>query len=551
MLQQGEIRRILDLDRRVYGHPEGISWTEVLRKRPDAPHLFPDQEIFLSACADAADTWFGPVQGGPGVAGFLACGAGKTLALLLAPLFFGVKPRNALYLTEANLIRQMERDARQWSKFYPVQEPKTLSYGKLSHPQYKKELWKRKPDMILADEFHRIGKRARYTRLFEYLQEHPHVRLIGVSGSMMKSSLSQLQRMLSLILRSWSPIPYNSNADNWASVLDIGGEYSRFDLDAIWPLVKWAEKHGATLDGSDRRMARQAFQERLKTCPGVVVTSGSFNVHATLTVRMLHPEMTPQLRQLEERWELPDGTELVDTLEIYRHRREVRLGYFSRWDPETVTEEWVTTRRRWAQIVNAYVEYGSFQTRFFVEQAARQGVLRHDAIEAWRAWRAASAAYEPPITEVIWFRPDILRGLLDVHVRQAPDPERVSIWYHNRAVADFIEAERDIRVIRAKESKPRFGPAAVPLAFSTGWSRTEGSTNFHEALVLQPPTGADAIEQLLARHHRAGQQRDVTYKLVGTEVDLAKLRQKAEALKNMSGAPQRILVADCPELVTR
>lgn len=550
MLPQGELRRILDLPRRVYGTPEGISWSEILRKRPDAPPLFEDQEVFLSACADAADAWFGPVQGGPGVAGFLACGAGKTLALLLAPIFFGVKPRNTLYITEANLIRQMELDARQWSRYYPVQEPKTLSYGKLSHPQYRKELWRRKPELILADEFHRIGEGARYKRLFEFLQEHPHVRLIGVSGSMMKSSLGQLHRMLALILRAWDPIPYNSLINNWASVLDIGGEYSRFDLEAIWPLVMWAGEHRARLDGSDRRMARQAFQERLKTCPGVVVTSGSFSVHATLTVRMIPFETTPELQRFEDFWELPDGTELVDSFEVYRHRRELRLGYYSRWDPETVEEEWVEARRRWGKYVRAYVEYGGFETRYFVEQAAQEGSLRLDALEAWARWRSAAATYEPPVTDVIWFRPDILRGLLDEHVRRAADPERVTVWYYNRAVADFIEREGDIRVIRARESKPHFGPAAVPLAFSVGWSRTDGATNFNEALVLQPPGGADALEQLLARHHRAGQTRDVVYKIVGGETDLAKLRTKAEALRHLSGAPQRILVADCPELVT-
>lgn len=547
----GEISRVLGLPRVHYTPPDGVSWSEVLRSRPDAPPLFEDQESFLTACAHAADTTFDAVQGSPGVAGFMGCGAGKTLALLLAPLIFGVPNYETMYLTQASLLNQLHRDVEQWSQWYPVKLPMTLSYGKLSHPAHRSDLFLSKPKLILADEFHRIGQKARYKRLFEYLETNPQVRLVGVSGSFMKDSLERLQSMLSLILRSWSPVPYNDVLDHWGCVLDIGGEYGRLDMDSVRPLIRWAKEHGMKVGGTHRYIARRAFRERLQSAPGVVVTTGKFNVHATLTMHVMIPQPTAELQRLEQLWELPDGTELVDTLEIYRHRRSMRLGFYTRWRPETVHDEFVEARSNWMRVVRAYEATGHFQSKWFIEQAAQERRLRQDSLDVWDRWCVAREKFEPPEGETVWFEPKILKRVVSNFIDASDDPERVSIWYHNIGVADMLMELGVVPVCRSGQAKPRFGPVAVPLSFSTGWSKTEHATNFCDSLILQPPSSADAMEQLLARHHRTGQDRDVTYTLYGDDADRAALMQKAGALQALTGNTQRILVAEWPGFVTR
>lgn len=533
----GEIQRILDLPVRLYESTGRFS--RQLRLHPDAPPLLEAQEAFLEACVEASEIWFGNRQGGPGVVGLMSCGSGKTLALQLAPTIFGAE--NPLLITEANLLPQLTRDVAEWSEHYPLAAPATLSYGKLSHHKYRNALEDLQPDLILIDEAHRVGAKgtARYKRLYRYLDLHRECRLIAVTGTLWKKSVHDMHAIMSLVLRDWSPLPYNGIIEQWASVLDVGGEPSKMDMSAVRPLIRWAPR--AKPRSGTKSRARQALRYRLQTCPGVVVTSGPLEVDVSLSLRLAPPKHTKDLGRLEDLWELPDGTELVDSLEVARHRGTLRLGFFYRWNPETLDPVYVETRRVWGGVVRAHVQYAGFDSPYFVEQAAKLGTLRADAQATWKHWASVRETSSPPETEAVWTEGAQGRLVRRIEKWAASKPAtRHIVWYRSEAVSDVLEAA-GWTVHRAGGPEPSGArKTAAKLCFGTGWNGHE----YRDALVLQPPRGADAMEQLLARHHRKHQTGDVTFTLAFTEADRAVMKLVAEAALDVSGTPQRFLLAD-------
>lgn len=531
----GEIDRILELPRTQYA---ALEWTHALRLHPNAPRLFPDQEAFLTACAHAADTWFDDEQGGPGVLGIMSCGAGKTLSLQLAPIIFGVKAEDCLLLTEAGLLKQLRDDVEEWGRHYPVVNPPVMSYGKLSHPTAKYAFMERKPKLILCDEYqHLAGDGARVKRLFEYLNANPSCRLVGLSGTLVRKQLKQFHTAASLVLRCWHPLPFTDLLDNWSSVMDVGGEPSEYDIQCTRRLVAWAGLPDAPIT---KQTARVAWQRRLRTCPGVVVTAGPLNVDVSLRVRMLPPAESEALARLEQLWELPDGTMLVDTLEVARHRRTLRLGFFYRWRPETWDENYDLLRKSWGKVVRDHVEYAGYDSPFFVERAALAGRLRPGAQRAWDAWTSIRETVQPPESEAVWVAPEALDDAVERFLNEADDRAPI-VWFRSRAVGDALEA-RGWPTHRAGDGPPTAGRAAVSLAYSKGWN----GHMYRSALVLEPPTGADLVEQLLARHHRKRQTHDVDFWLLGTERDRFTIASNAQAVADLTRTPQRFLLADWP-----
>lgn len=87
-------------------------------------------------------------------------------------------------------------------------------------------------------------------------------------------------------------------------------------------------------------------------------------------------------------WKLPDGFELVDGVEVYRHALELALGFFYVWDPRP-EEYWLEARRYWRKFARSIVKLGKLDTDFEVANAAhsiqctvdeirfREGLVEH------------------------------------------------------------------------------------------------------------------------------------------------------------------------------
>ncbi len=541
----GETQRIIDLPVKEY--PDDAGWTEKLRLHPGAPPLLPIQEQALAACADAATTTF-PQGDGPGFVGLISCGGGKTLLLQLIPRVFGVDPDDVILITEQNLVPQTQRAIAEWSIHYPLATPEILSFGKLSHPKHKDALEKRAPRLIMVDEAHKLGaSSARYKRVFRYLAEHGECRFVAVTGTLMRRSVADMAHLMELALRRWSPVPrHPGTLDSWSSVIDVGGEPAVSDWNAVerirdWVLGALPEKAAFIQRDKDRRtQARRGVQVRILTGPGVVASSEDLDelgVH--LQIQNIEPVISAEVAEALELWELPDGTELVDSFEVHRHTMTLRCGFYYRYVPEEYVEEYVEARNAWSRWSRRLVEYGGYETRFFAEEAARAGTVPPHAASCWARWCHYRELFPPPETEAIWCDEGRLRELVDGFWDKGPG----AVWARSRAIRERLgELYGADRVYAPGEDFP--GPsvrrAVVPMSYHKGW---EGQ-QFHRALLLQPPRVADAMEQVISRHHRRRQTEDVEIYIHQTEEEHWVMRAKALALQDTTANRQRYVFAD-------
>lgn len=528
-----QVRRIVALDR--VGYSDYFCIGPTLATHDSPPPLLPDQSRFLAACKHASEADRSE-DGYPGVLGAMSCGSGKTLSLQLAPKVFGISSMRTTLITEANLIPQLRRDVEQWSEHYRLAQPRTLTYGKLSHPSGERVLERMAPQLIMLDEAHKLGRGARARRLWRYVEANRDCRVIAVSGSLLGAAVMDLADLANLVLRHWSPFPHTDGVlGHWASVLDVGGEYSVVDMGALTPLVRWA---GLPPTGCPRTDARNAVRSRLETAPGVLVTSGPLDVGPSLQLELHEPPQTDALKTLEKRWELPDGTQLVDMLEYARHASTLRLGFYYRFRPDTVNEEWMEARRRWNGLVKHLVEYGRFDTPYFAVEAAENRQLSPQQLSVYAAWKTIRDAVPEPERETVWVADGQARLRQMVEEWRAAQPDSV-IWYHSKAIESLTFPR--VETVTAEDEPPDTeGCYMVSLAHRQGWN----GQRFSSAFVLQPPKSAREMEQLLSRHHRRGQKNDVYFKLFCTERDRRTIRDRAVAVRDTVGNAQRFLVAD-------
>ena len=322
-----------------------------LSLRPEAPHLRHTQDLALGSILWASQQGEGP-WGPRGFAGLIGCGHGKTLVAQLAPVVLGVDREDALLLLPARLSAQLDRDVAEWSPYYPLADPRRLTYERLSSPRAEHLLEKLRPKLLILDEAHKLAnpQSARWRRLSRYIQRHPDTRVIILSGTLSWGKLRQMRHLMLAALRDWCPLPADKQLDHWAAVLDVGGEPSDDSWRVFQPLMVAA--------GDIRRskaIARRAFRVQLERTPGVLLTHG---VAADVSLGMTrwdpgvtmtehHSQALEDLRYL---WQLPDGTELVDALEQHRCQRTLSLGFWTRWTPGTVNEEWDERRKVWQRI---------------------------------------------------------------------------------------------------------------------------------------------------------------------------------------------------------
>lgn len=533
-----ELQRILGLPRRPQIHDaEGArQWTQNLRTPWGEQQLRPIQA-----------TAFYELWRSRGLFGPMRVGAGKTLITLLAPLV--LKALYPVLVLPAKLIDKTKREMVALAKHWRIPTNiRIYSYEMISHPDHV-HLLRKYPltDLIIADECHKLRNvKAAVTRRFKrHFETYPATPFIGLSGSITKRSIRDYEHLLRWALKPLnSPLPRDwGEVEDWADALD---EHTR-ERPHPGALVQF------TSDLSDSLTAvRQGYRARLIETPGVVTTIDN-RIDASLLIRGMRyrqgPAISEAFEALRTLWELPDGTPLVDGMSIWRHARELALGFWMKWDPPP-PEEWRVPRAAWAKACRAILSRSrTLDSEGTVMKAIDAGAHREVA-PILAAWRAVKDAFEPnPVP--VWID--------DGPVEWAADWGRRNIgiiWTDHVPFAKELAKRGNYRYYGRKGTDETTGivldrhdPTWTCVASIKSGSEGFNLQAWENALVTAVVPNGSQTEQLLGRMHRDGTKADeVTYDLmIGCREHLTSFWRAvgdARFVKDTTGEEQKLLYAD-------
>jgi len=479
----------------------------------------------------------------------LSVGSGKTIISLLAAYVLDAK--RPLLLLPANLIQKTARESREIARHFVVpKNVRLMSYNMLGLKQSARDLEIYRPDVIIADEVQKLRNRdAAVTRRVErYMEDNPETKFVGMTGTVMRKSLRDFAHHLRWALKEGAPVPLrDSEVDEWALALDetIENEFKRVGPGALTVLAdpKDVEEDGELV------AVRRGFRRRLRETPGVVASGSSREPGIKLSIRALRydigPTMSEHFRVLREEKMTPNGEELWEAVDVWRHAKEMALGFYQRWTPPA-PEDWRAARKAWFQFVRGVLQRSrTWDSPDHVAQGCDLGKLPSDKLEAWRKVQPSFTPNPVPYwvddsaLKVIarWMKRPGLVWVEHVAVARRLQEMTGAAYYGAMGLTDdgkFIDDADPARAVIVSTDANKEG-----RNLQKKWSRN---------LITSPMEGADVWEQLLGRTDRTGQTKDVEVDvLLGcAEHDRAwrKACAGAVATRDTSGEEFRLLAAE-------
>lgn len=394
---------------------------------------------------------------------------------------------------------------------------------------------------------HRLkNKKAGVTRrVVRYMREHPNTKFVAISGTIMRNSLRDFAHILRWCLKEGAPIPlHEGELDEWADALD----------QKVNPMQRMDPGALLTLPGAegedDTQAARRGFQKRLTETPGVVATGGD-QVACSLYVRALEYKVAPatesNFARLRGAWETPDGWPLSEAVAVWRHARELAIGFHYIWSPRP-PDAWMCARREWAQFVRETLAHSrTLDTELQVANACKTAGLDDRAFSEWAQIRPTFT----PNVQAVWHDDSALE-VCQEWMRQGAG----IVWCEHtffaqelarRTGAHYFGAQgKNAQGLPIESADPGTAIIASVAANSTGRNLQAWSRN----LITSCLTSASAWEQLLGRTHRDGQQADeVTADVLFGCAEHWQGWVQSQATARMSldtmGDSQKLLLADC------
>ncbi len=532
-----EFARILALPRREPSVVDAAGeLTDLLRTPGGAMRLRPVQALALhdiGVCGGA----FCPI----------GVGEGKTLITLLAP--YVVEARRPLLLLPAALVEKTERERRHLAAHWVIPSNiRLLSYEMLGRAQSALELEIYAPDAIICDEVHRLkNRRAAVTRrVARWMHAHPETRFVALSGTVMRKSLLDFAHLLRWCLKDGAPIPKTEHElEDWASALDEDADELRRRSPGA--LVAFCDSENASIAD-----VRRGFRRRLVETPGVVASAGEGErVDCSIYVRAVTYAMRPITDQhfatLRGAWMTPDDWPLCQGVDIWRHARELALGFHYVWEPRP-PKAWMDARREWSAFVREVLSRSrTLDSELQVAQACTAGKLADDALRSWQSVRDTFT----PNTVAVWHDDSVLE--LCAEWMSKPG----IVWTEHALFAGRLSAETGAPYYGAKGLTPSGSfiddadpQRAVIVSIDANREGRNLQRKWSRNLVVSPPEGADVWEQLIGRTHRPGQTADeVTVDVLWGCAEHVNAWRKAVAgataiYDTVGGAVPKLLLAD-------
>lgn len=548
-----------DIVERVSAHLRNPQWLENWKvdprnaKKPvptSAPMLRPVQVASLCEIHDYR-----------GMLGSQRVGAGKTLTTLLAPNILDPRPKKPLLLVPAKLLEKTRREMHSYRQSWLiVGYIKMMSYELLGRPQSAKELEQYGPDMIIADEAHRLKNTgaAVVKRVKRYMNEHPETIFIALSGTITKRSLHDYAHISQWACKRSNPVPTDFNTRmEWSIILD---EKPRIDNEGLnaklapGALIRLCNDEERQLYKDDPvRAVRKGFRRRFVDTPGIVATQEgalamSLRIESEL-VAMPEPAAHEAVKSMRQKWERPDGEPIMDAIELWRHLREIACGFWYRWNPNP-PREWMADRRAWTKTVREILRDNrrGLDSEFQVKKAVLEGHYpNHTGTLA--QWLRSEPTFKPN-PEAVW----VSTAVLD-RAAKWMEEEKGIVWVEHVEFGQALATKTGVSFFqrggvdqfrRAIEDHPTDQPMICSIASNAeGRNLQAWSSN----LIVSPPTSGQTWEQLLGRTHRDGQEADeVSVTLLVTlkeQVDaFERACRDARYISDVTGQEQKLCYAD-------
>ncbi len=482
-----------------------------------------------------------------GLIGHISVGSGKSLLDILAPLAVP-NCRVAVVLVPPQLVEQLVLDYQLVREHFHV--PNMLAHGRhewssgayeppllhvfpyslLSRPESTTILEHLAPDLIVADESHRLRHidTATTSRVLRYFETHGNTRFCAWTGSLTESSISDYGHHCALALRWGSPLPIEQQVlIDWGRAIDPDPNGWQAPPGALDQLCEAGEH------------VEDGFRRRLIETPGVVrVETSSADCEIHIDERIpppIPPVVEEALDKLRETWQRPDGEELIDALAVARCARELAAGFYLRWrfplvDGVPQREEdiraWFDARQAWNKELRYKLKKQPREEHLDSEQLCQHAAERYHGDRPinrgpdgrdlptwesihWPAWR--------DLKNTVVYETEAVR-LDDYLARDAAAwalEHRGIVWYESTAFGLWVAEISGLPMhgggpeagkIIAKEKGDRSIVASIK---SHGTGRDGLQRIFDDNLVPQPMSSATAWEQMIGRTARDGQKAPV------------------------------------------
>ncbi len=513
-----EVQRVLALPRREAADPQLVELLSAELRTDPSVALRPIQALALLELGDTG-----------GLLAPIGVGEGKTLITALAPTL--LESKRPLLLTRASLREKTTRDFAILSSSWRVTFPTIWSYEELGRADRDGWLEKLQPDLIMADEGHRLRNlNAAVTRRVRRYVEAVRPAMAVLSGTITRSRLLDLHHIVQWCTKT-PPLPQSAKeCAQWGRAVDVDAD-QRLSPGALSPL------------GDSTEALREGFGAHMRATPGVVASS-TMDFDASIECSYWRPklpaELTTMIREVQRTKLRPDGVEL-DDVEAASCEMYLGLGFWYGWRVPG-PDEWMLARRNWYRVVRDVLEAHEPGLDSPLQVWQRFGKETPEG----QAWAAVKNTFEPErVTH--W----VTRELVERIVASCEQP--TLIWTQYRAVGEALR-ELGIRYYAEKgfdidgkyvEDSPTETIALSISANIEGRNLQRWSRN----LVLTPPANATMFEQLIGRTARSGQEADeITCRIWAPTTRYIDRCEdaKVEALyqQQISGQPQRLLLAD-------
>lgn len=430
----------------------------------------------------------------------IGVGQGKALISLLAPVV--LEAQRPVLFVPAQLREQtnayvLPRMAVHW-KLHP--NLRVIGYSELSLAKNAHMLEELQPDLIIMDEAHSVRhlKTGRARRLVRYFREHPETMCVAMSGTVSSRSLRDFAHIIRWCLKDQTPLPEKwSELNEWADALDEKVP----DQQRVGP-------------GALRRFclpeenARQGFRRRLTETPGVVATQENL-LGTSLRVLPFEGLAMPRnverlAQQMRTTWATPNGDIITEAVELWRHMRELSLGFYYKWSPAP-PKEWLEARSEWKKYVRETLGKRRLDTELQVwNECERAEELPVD--HPWHLWKALKDAFQLR-TVAEWVDDFAVQACCRWLAARTEDEPGIC-WVEHRAFGAAVAAASGKPYFEAGDNGILGCKELAIIASQQSHSEGKNLEHYCRALVTSPMASGKSWEQQIGRLHREGQKAD-------------------------------------------